>query len=62
MNQADVRVGLGKVAQLPVGDRVEHFSEEAQVVSMCCDNFVEVIEPAVDLASVDKVSHQPEAE
>ena len=56
MNQADVGVGLGKVPQLPLRDRVEHFSEEAQVVSLVCDHLVEVIESAVGLTCVYKVS------
>ncbi len=57
VNQADVRVGLGKVAQLPVGGRVEHFGEEAQVVSLCFNHFVEVIETAVGLAGVYEVAN-----
>ena len=55
-------VGLGEVAQLPVGDRVEHLGKEAQVVGLFCNHFVEVIETAVSLAGVNQVSDEPEAE
>ena len=62
MDQANVGVGLGKVAKLAVGDRVEHLGEQAQVVGPVGDHLVEVIESAVGLAGVDEISDQPEAE
>ena len=53
---------MGKVAQLPVIDRVEHFGEEAQVIGLLGDNFVEIVEAAVSLAGIYKVPHQPKAQ
>ena len=61
VDQADVGVGLGKVAKLAVGDRVEHLGKQAQVVRPVSDHLVEVVESAVGLAGVDEVPYQPEA-
>ena len=50
MNQANVGVGLGEVANLPVGGCIEHLRDETHVVGVLGYNLVEVIEPAVSLA------------
>ena len=62
MNQAGVRIRLGKVAQLPVRVLVNHFGEEAKMVGVPCNHFVKVIQTPVSLPSVDEVPNQPETE
>ena len=47
MDEADVGVGLGEVAELASEGLVVHFGEEAEVVSLGGDDLVEVVEGAV---------------
>ena len=55
MDEADVGVGLGEVAELSPQGLVVHLREEAQVVALGGDYIVEVVEGAVMLPGVYQV-------
>ena len=57
VDRADVRAGLGEVAELAASELVVHFREEAEVIGLGGEYLREVVEGAVVLSGVDQIAY-----